>query len=175
MLDDFESQLQALGKVVVEFTALERVLSSCVAELTNDDQPIGVMVTSRLSYRNKLDALRALAEYQFGDDPDLMSEIDGLNNDARRAGDQRNEMLHGAHVFRNSCETPWCNRREPTKVRRPDIEVKAGVSPRAPGRGAARRRRTTPGKDNVFEPVDDARDTFQHDRWVVESAFRCIS
>lgn len=95
-----------LGSVVINSSNLELMLSILVVRLISDDSIVGAIITSEMSFQNKLAALDALTKYRITDPErikrlamgDLLKRLDA-------AEQKRNQIMHSAYMLKEDQST----------------------------------------------------------------------
>ena len=98
---------EPIGKMVVEFQALEMSLSLLFFPLVNEDQKVTTILINGLSFSKRLKALRALALLKMP--PDLAKELADILASMEKCEERRNTIIHsfwagttdGGLVFRH--------------------------------------------------------------------------
>ena len=89
-----------IGRLVIEFTALEETLNSMLVETINEhDEDSGWVIIARMSYTTKTNLFYDLNRriLEFCNAPiDFIIEFDTVIEDIRKAGRIRNEIIHAA-------------------------------------------------------------------------------
>lgn len=112
-----ESMLRALGRVVVNFNAVEHWLATWTGQLIVWDPIIGEIVTAEMSFKNLLALFSSLCKYRVRDES-LLQEVKNAVALLAQAEQQRNELVH-------CC---WLERKpgEPHKTRKTTAKQKKG-------------------------------------------------
>lgn len=92
----------SVGRVVICFSWLEEELSKGIVKLTQTSQEIGNIITTELSYKNKVHLFAALVrhlakEYIFNTGSFITLEaIDALETNCFKAEELRNQVVHSS-------------------------------------------------------------------------------
>jgi hypothetical protein len=87
--------LRAIGAVVVNWTTIEIVMELFILGLYEVTPDRGLVITSNLSFQNKLTILRVLATKGAIKDADEAKSFAGLLDRIEKAHQQRNAIAHG--------------------------------------------------------------------------------
>jgi hypothetical protein len=90
-----DEHLKALGRVAVNFQALEEYISVWVTGLIGPDQAIGQMVTVQLPFGKLCILANSLFEYKFKGMP-FATKFEELIKHSLRLEEQRNQLFHSA-------------------------------------------------------------------------------
>ena len=88
-----ESILIQIGDITVSFSLLESIIQLIVGSLISNNQKIGQIVTSKLSFRFLLPIVISLYLEKFGED-DRFTVFKDLIGRAGRINEQRNQIIH---------------------------------------------------------------------------------
>jgi hypothetical protein len=121
---NYDSAVETLGKICVEFQRLESHLKVAIADLLDPHDSVpGMIVTAQVSFKAILDLFGALFEHRFND-PALQKKLAKFLDQCKAAEDRRNQVIH----------SHW----------EPDIFT---------GKGAVRRKSTARGKLKTEQQV----------------------
>ena len=84
---------EPIGKLVVQFQTLEFIILMLCLGITKDNLDVVMAMLSVVSFRRKLDVLRAIAPYAISDST-LGSELTDLIEKASHCEEQRNTIVH---------------------------------------------------------------------------------
>ncbi len=90
-----EQHLRALGRVAVNFQALEMWITFWVIQLVGPDQKVGQMVTVQLPYGKLCVLASSLFNYRFVGTPFAL-EFEALIKQSLKLEEQRNQLFHSA-------------------------------------------------------------------------------
>ena len=91
---NYERAVEALGKVCVEFQALETDFKDAVGELIDPlDYRLGLIIASQLPFKGVLDLFQALFYYRLKN-PDLQKKLGTFLGQCKAAEDRRNQIIH---------------------------------------------------------------------------------
>jgi hypothetical protein len=93
MGDHDREQLAALGRIMVDFSALESLALLVVAGLTGMETRAAEIVLSPTSFKQRLDLIRSLTKHKYQQVPQQLS--DALD-EAEKASKSRNKIVHSA-------------------------------------------------------------------------------
>ena len=104
-LDVGAEHCRAIGRVVIEFQALEVEVSAAIWSLLNPNswEP-GKRVTSALSFRDQLNLLERLYQLEWGKNPPTQERLDAFGTFLQRAravNDERNQIVHSYWIADN--------------------------------------------------------------------------
>ena len=88
-----DEQLKQIGRITANFSFLEFVLSFCICGLINDDQRVGQIITSQMSFQNLVHLLGSLFKHR-GFDAEKITAFDKLLGEAMQIEQRRNEITH---------------------------------------------------------------------------------
>ncbi len=93
-----DTLVKAIGKVALNFSGLEMMLSCFVARLISDDSRVGTIITCEMSFQHLLKAFDSLIRYRVGNSRQLDRAEDLVKR--LNAGEQeRNKVIHSAYLF----------------------------------------------------------------------------
>lgn len=90
-----DNHLRAIGAVVVNWTAIEMVMELTILGLYEISPDRGLVITSNLSFQNKLTILRILALRGAVADPGEADNLADILKRIENANSQRNRIVHG--------------------------------------------------------------------------------
>jgi hypothetical protein len=88
--------LIGLGKLVANFQSVEIAIALIVWGLIAEEQQVGRIITSQLSFSKLLDVGSSLLRYRVGDDHEVVAELEGLLRRASEVEQKRNRLTHSA-------------------------------------------------------------------------------
>jgi len=88
-----DEHLRALGKITTNFAMLEEVVSVCIWGLIGEEQRLGRVITTELSFSRKVDLLSSLYRYRINS-AEKLSELNELLNQLALAEEKRNSITH---------------------------------------------------------------------------------
>lgn len=91
-----EQRTRELGRVVVNFQALETFLAFHTWYLIPTDQKTGAIITSLLSFDRLLTVFHLLMKEKVGHVPTLSEELETVSRRAAELEQQRNTLMHSA-------------------------------------------------------------------------------
>ena len=86
--------LRALGRVVVNFAAVEMHLTFLTGELITQDQPVAQIVSSEMNFKTLRAALKSIVHAKLPQDKAVLDRLDDLLGQAKHAEDLRNQLMH---------------------------------------------------------------------------------
>ena len=89
--DDYKNEL---GRICINFQALEVHICVLTWNLIGEDQLVGRVVTSNMSFSRICDTLIGLSKYRFGKDASATTTIEGLVKRASQLEQKRNTFIH---------------------------------------------------------------------------------
>jgi hypothetical protein len=90
-----DDELRAIGRISVNFNALENVISAVVWTFVGPDPMLGVLLTAGESFDRLLSKFKQLAHYRLSE-PQHLDLISGWLPKVRSVQQQRNRILHSA-------------------------------------------------------------------------------
>jgi hypothetical protein len=87
--------LASLGVITVNFQCLEKYMEFFIWALIGDDQEIGQIVTSQISFNGLCDLLSSLFRYR-AENSELVKELDDLIKRANEVVGERNKFIHSS-------------------------------------------------------------------------------
>jgi hypothetical protein len=97
-----EDSERAIGRICMAFQELEELVSCLIGLLISDDNQLGLIITSELSFRNKLGLLYSLYLYRTAT-PERPEALKKLLAGLRRVEERRNTILHSYWVKALAC------------------------------------------------------------------------
>lgn len=98
-----ETLINIIGKITINFSTLELLLSSFTTRLISEDSKIGAIVTCEMSFQNLLKAFDSLTQYKLNktEHKKIAEIIKRLNN----VEQERNKVTHSTYAnAENSAE-----------------------------------------------------------------------
>lgn len=92
-LETWNQTVQVIGHYIVTFQRIEEYLSKCISALISDDEVLGAIVTSEMSFRAKLGVFGSLALYKL-EKEELPEDITKVISRAHSAEQRRNTIVH---------------------------------------------------------------------------------
>lgn len=91
----------SIGKVCLNFSTVELLLSAFVTRFISDDPKIGAILTSEMSYQNNLKAFASLVKYKITDGM-LQDDFRLIIKKLHEIEQKRNEILHSVYALKDS-------------------------------------------------------------------------
>lgn len=88
-----DEHLKHIGDITVSFSLLELIIQLFIGSLISDQQQIGKIITSELSFRNLRSLLISLYLERFGKDNDF-DALQNLMKESGKVEDRRNQLIH---------------------------------------------------------------------------------
>jgi hypothetical protein len=85
--------LQAIGLVTVNFAKLENAIEWFIWSLIGQDEGIGLIITTELSFKNLVALLSSLSRVKIAN-AEVLAELDRALKQALQADEKRNIILH---------------------------------------------------------------------------------
>ncbi len=90
----------SIGKICLNFSTIELLLSAFVTRFISDDPKIGAILTSEMSYQNNLKAFASLVKYKITDEH-LQNDFSFIIRKLNEIEQKRNEILHSVYALKN--------------------------------------------------------------------------
>ena len=97
--------LAALGLVSTNYQVLEKYVEFFVWTLIGQDQEIGQILTSQMSFRRLCDTLCSLFRHRV-QDSEMVEELEGIIKKAAQAEERRNALIHSSWWGLESTDLP---------------------------------------------------------------------
>lgn len=94
-----DQYFKAMGRVAHEFAGLEFAIRVNVTQLLKADQNLGMIATAFLDFGKLTDLFDALYKRQFLDDQKKLARFNNLIERIRKAGTDRNRVIHTTWVL----------------------------------------------------------------------------
>lgn len=89
----WEEGMARFAESIVWFQHIEHTLSLCISVFSRTDEQIGEIITSRMSFKNRVDTLAALLSH-YTDRSGMCDDVKELINRLRWAEEERNRLAH---------------------------------------------------------------------------------
>lgn len=111
---DAEPLNDAVGRIAMNFGALEEALSSSIIYLLGTDTQKGLTITSEMSFKSKLHVMASLIKQEYEKKPLSFPESDfqDLIKMCSKSEELRNKLLHSSWVYDHSKKTSEIRRRK---------------------------------------------------------------
>lgn len=92
-----EKVILEIGRVSVNFSNLELLVSAFISKLASDDPKIGAIIASEMSFRNLLNAFSSLYQYKIKD-VNLVNKLNEIIKLLGNAEEKRNQLIHSTYA-----------------------------------------------------------------------------
>jgi len=97
MMNELDKYFTEIGSLTYYFQSMEVALALLLSSLISEDQKIGQIVSSQLSFNRLCNVLDALFRHKITDS-DLVNEFEVLLSRVSKAEETRNRMLHSFYL-----------------------------------------------------------------------------
>jgi len=89
-----------IGKICLNFSVLELLISAFASRLISKDSKIGAIVTSEMSFKNLLNAFDSLIIYRYSNEVKILDNTKNIVKRLNIVEQNRNKMIHSSYAIK---------------------------------------------------------------------------